>query len=497
MPNSDFAARGMASTALKAGKRGSSNNALWNPPVMPDTLRGNGIIPSGYDPNEHLAATMDKLVDGEYCTKRSIGRDQTDTYDQWCYEFTPENPEKTILLTSMIHGNEYTPFYWMWQFFDLIINGEDLPPQLEYLKRNVKFVTVPISNPWGFANQSRFNVNGVDCSRNFNYNWGVSTDEYPQGSAPFSEAEARNIRDLMAEIAPETVASLDFHTTLSEGSTHHIFYYPRWLKNDVSDYFALVDAMKEEGETTAYASVSLPTLTNWNIFNNGINGANPEFMNGLDGGTRSSEEMTRAMKFFGNFVLTAANKKYKAKASATNLPTIYDLKYDYRIDGDFPFATTSYTGQGTKSAFKMLIKSEGVLEADGYVIVNVTEPATVSIMPQLYQVGSPDFDFGKTKDDERNAIIMDLIPGQDFALPFQSSITCHKSNQLAADNTNLRTQEAVFQLRTKISNGSGSIKFIKGKVRFSPSTSGDRFQRIGLNPTRIEYPTGEETKYGF
>ena len=264
-------------------------NGLFKSPVMPDTLKGNGLVPNNYDPESQLAALMDPLVDGDYVTKRSIGKSQAtmadgtpvaagSIYDMWCYEFTPRNYEKTILLTCNLHGNEYTGFYWFTQFADLLVNQWQNHPHFAYLRKTVKLVTVPIVNPYGFANQSRYNVNGTDVSRNFDYNWGVSLDEYPQGAAPFVEQEAINIRDLMASIADECIASLDFHTTLSEGDTHHIIYFPRWLNNNVSPYLSIVDQMRKEGETTAFASVTLPTLTNWGIFKHGFVGANPGFV---------------------------------------------------------------------------------------------------------------------------------------------------------------------------------------------------------------------------
>ena len=122
-------------------------NGVFKSPIMPDTLRGNGKVPTSYDPDEQLAAMIDPLVDDDYVTKRSIGRDHSNTYDVWCYEFTPKNPEKTILLTSCLHGNEYTGFYWMAQFLDLLVNHWQEHPHFAYLRKTVKLVTVPIVNP--------------------------------------------------------------------------------------------------------------------------------------------------------------------------------------------------------------------------------------------------------------------------------------------------------------------------------------------------------------
>lgn len=475
-----------------------SLEAIWHPPVMPDTLRGNGLVPTSYDPDVQLAALVDPLVDGEYVTKRSIGMDQSGTFNQWCYEFTPEKPEKTILLTAMIHGNEYTVFYWMSQFLDMLVNHWDDHPQLAYLRKKVKLVTVPIANPWGHMNNSRYNVNGVDCSRNFSYNWGTSFDEYPQGAAPFSEAEAVNISKLMAEIAPETVASLDFHTTLSEGDTHHILYYPRFLNNGISDYLGLMDELQKPGETTAVASTSLPTLTNYAIYTHGFNGANPEFKNGLVGKTRDSAEMTRAMEFFSNFVFRAARLSTKNKGTTVDLNRLASIKFDHVAAGaPINFTTAAYTSQASKTAIKFRSKSEGIFEVEGHITLTATADCEIGILPQLYQVQSPDFGFGETTNDEFNAVIVTMKAGEEKIIPFQAEIICHKTNDLATNNTNKRTQEIVFQLRTKVSAGTGSIKYIKAKAKMTPNVSGDRFERYSLAPTVMLYPKTEGRSYDY
>lgn len=478
--------------------KGDKIESLWIPPTMPDTKRGNGIVPTSYDPDEQLAAMFDPLVDNDYVTKRKIGRDNSDTYDIWCYEFTPENPEKTILLTSLVHGNEYTSFYWLSQFCDLLVNHWEDYPQFRELRKTVRFVTVPIVNPWGHANQMRTNSSVVDISRNFAYNHGMVFDEYPQGLTAFSESEARAIRDLMAEIADECVASLDFHTTLSEGSTDLILYYPRFLKNNISRYIALVEEMKKAGaDTTALATTALPTLTNYGILKHGFNSANPEFFNGLRGATRGSEEMTRVMGFFSNFVFQAAKVKFKNAAESIDLPTVASIKYDHRVSGLLNFATTTYTTQGTKTAVKFKAKNEGVFKVSGQITVTVTADAEVSIIPHLYQVQSPDFGYTATLTDEYNAIIATMKAGEERTIPFSAEILCHKTNKVAIDNTNERPQEIVFQFRTKISAGSGAIKFIKAEATLLPTTSGDRYQRYTINPTTMKYPSGEGTGYEF
>ncbi|MFE3973192.1 MULTISPECIES: M14 family zinc carboxypeptidase [unclassified Peribacillus] len=497
-----------------------SLNAVWKSPEMPATLRG-VQVPSSYNPDVQLAALMDPLVDGEYVTKRSIGKSSSrpapattlpsEIFDVWCYEFTPKYPEKTILITALIHGNEYTAFYWATQFADLLVNHYKGDPHLEYLRRSVRIVMVPLVNPYGHLMQTRENINGVDCSRNFDYNWGVSTDEYNQGPAAWSENESKIIRDLMASLPDDTVASLDYHTTLSEGDTHYMLYYPRWMENDVQDYLALIDQIKKPGETTAFANVTLPTLTNWGVYNHGFNAANPEFKNRVDPArtTRDSQEMTRAMKFFGNMVMLAAKKPFRNKGTTISTDELMRVNYDYRTDGGLiPFSYNTdpgtglpiYTSQGAKTSVRFEAKSEGTWKAFGDVIVIADQDCEISIMSHLYQLGSPDFDFEKTKNDEKNSRILKVKAGEEKVFSIRSAILCHKTNILAANNTNtaMRAREVVWQLRTKIgTTGTANIKFVDMMLEFVPSTNGKRLTTYRTNPAKIDYPTGQETVYKY
>ena len=76
-----------------------------------------------------------------------------------------------MLLTSCIHGNEYSAFYANSRFLDLVVNKWHTDPHLAYIRKNVRIVCVPIVNPYGFANDNRENSNNVDLNRNFDYNW--------------------------------------------------------------------------------------------------------------------------------------------------------------------------------------------------------------------------------------------------------------------------------------------------------------------------------------
>lgn len=64
----------------------------------------------------------------------------------------------------------------------------------ENLYENYILDVIPVLNPWGVQNHSRYNGNDVDLNRNFDLNWNGSI--YPHsGSAPFSESESLAVKN--------------------------------------------------------------------------------------------------------------------------------------------------------------------------------------------------------------------------------------------------------------------------------------------------------------
>lgn len=102
---------------------------------------------------------------------------------------------RTALIVGEIHGDESA--------------GR---PIVRLLRRRpgpasgIELWTVPSINPDGHADDRRTNANGVDLNRNFSVNWDGSEPKgsgYYPGPKPFSEPEARALRDLIRRIDPD------------------------------------------------------------------------------------------------------------------------------------------------------------------------------------------------------------------------------------------------------------------------------------------------------
>ena len=141
------------------------------------------------------------------CTKKNLGKDQSGTYDIWCYDFIPYNAKKKILLSSGMHPYELPSSFGLARWVKDFMESSD--PVFSYMRENVAISIIPIVNPWGWnqtPDKKYGNVNGVNPNRNFN-NWDDAWSDYPsyspdpsapnynewdvKGDSPFSETETR------------------------------------------------------------------------------------------------------------------------------------------------------------------------------------------------------------------------------------------------------------------------------------------------------------------
>lgn len=166
-------------------------------------------------------------------TKTILGKDQSNTYNIYEYDFCPSTYNKTILLSSGMHPYELPATFGLAHFVKHLMDSTVTHNGFKYLRENVRIKIIPVVNPWGF-NQSpkRYgNVNGVNINRNFDYNGAWSS--YPtqtdnewnyKGTAPFGEAETKILRDWF--LANSNAALyIDCHTGLKLGPYDNFLYY--------------------------------------------------------------------------------------------------------------------------------------------------------------------------------------------------------------------------------------------------------------------------------
>lgn len=184
--------------------------------------------------------------DGYTVVKTELGKDQSNTYPIYEYEFKPKNYTRTILLSSGMHTYELPAHFGCGWLIKSIMEKHNSNLMLKYLYENVRIKIIPIINPWGWNQNPKTygNSNGVNPNRNFDYNdengnsvW----EQFPvysgtkgdsnynewnvKGSAPFSEAEARILRDWALKNKDIAEFWIDCHTGLGLGPWDNFIYY--------------------------------------------------------------------------------------------------------------------------------------------------------------------------------------------------------------------------------------------------------------------------------
>lgn len=149
-----------------------------------------------------------------------------------------EEDEIVCFFCGTHHGNEKisaeVPMYFLGYIFD----NYGTNPDVTYWVENREIWVIPVVNPDGYANNSRYNANSVDINRNYSFHWGESASHY--GPFPFSEVESQAIRDL--NLAHHFTTSHSYHSYGEE-----ILYPFAWAANhpspDNSFYVEMAGAM--------------------------------------------------------------------------------------------------------------------------------------------------------------------------------------------------------------------------------------------------------------
>jgi hypothetical protein len=133
---------------------------------------------------------------------------------------TPENYNKTILLTFAMHGFEDA---WSNDGGSLVVIANDIIKEFSSKPESLnktKLIIIPCVNPdgtwYGLSGDGfgRCNAQGIDINRDFDYYWKPCYEtKYRTGEAPFSTPEARMLRNVVMQEKPDIV--IDFHGWLN------------------------------------------------------------------------------------------------------------------------------------------------------------------------------------------------------------------------------------------------------------------------------------------
>ncbi|WP_310877179.1 M14 family metallopeptidase [Priestia megaterium] len=458
---------------------GADNGMFWIPPTQPSMNWGSNGVPSTKDPELFLNAFYEplRLAEPSYVTRTSVGKDQSNTYNVYRYEFTPKNYSKTIILSASTHGNEYTASFALTRFLVHLVNDWKNYPQLAYIRKNVRLIVCPMVNPWGFANDKRQNYNLVDLNRNTDYFWDkVTSSDFQvggtnyKGTAPFSEVESKYYKQ-MIETYSEALAAIDFHNIVSV-KAERIVYTSRYISQFRHIFNDTIDSMYKTGDKIVNGTSAVPTFHCWTAFNYGMTTANPEWYDGsYSSEKRGSAEMTEILKYFGNIIIKACSLQSKAKVLDTNSPFTKLLMYDKTASTATPItvSSTSYSNFN-HTTIDMNIRRHGIMRASGYIKFTLSASATVGINPVLYQNYHPEMNWTNTKDANYNEIVQTL-PAGTYVFPIQSRFNVFPTNYSEPTGTQ-RTELMKFRLRGKSTAGTLTLESFRVYLDYQPTDMG-------------------------
>jgi len=114
------------------------------------------------------------------------------------YTVLGKGPDVTFILAA-IHGDEKAGI-------PLVRRLESYLQQHPQLLERRKVVLLPIANPDGVANNSRYNARGIDLNRNFPAFNRINSNRF--GLTPLSEPETHSIWRLIRQYAPDRIVSI-------------------------------------------------------------------------------------------------------------------------------------------------------------------------------------------------------------------------------------------------------------------------------------------------
>jgi len=121
------------------------------------------------------------------------------------YGNNPPIKKPKYLVLSGIHGSERKAVFSTYRFVRDILSGRNVP---QSFREGVIISVMPVGTPSAFDAFDRYNTNGVNINRNFDWNW--KTDGDSTGSSAASENETQAIQNWLSANS-DAELFLDFH----------------------------------------------------------------------------------------------------------------------------------------------------------------------------------------------------------------------------------------------------------------------------------------------
>lgn len=470
----------------------------YYPTTIEDCQLGNNGIPAEFNAENYekfLDWKLNKLVDEfpDLVKKNIEGYDQSGLYPIYKYTIEPKEYDRTLLVLSQVHGNEYTSFFSISQIMDRICRDED--NNMLFMREKVKLVVLPIVNPWGFIHGNRRNSRGVDLNRNSSYRWEeylVSTslpgEKYYKGETPFSENESLIVKGVVEDLLNDKlVGVVDMHT-LTTIQAEKIVYYPRFAKSIANKYHKIFEIMKTgtTNDRRILATSTVPSMANWMAHQYKILTCNPEWNNSCydDNAKRTSFNMTKHVEFMSNIILVMAKENQKAqtdiiapftKAIVWNCKSytneVEDTERNSILGHRILNSDTNTPNSFETTKYEFNVNNEGLAILDGTVTIHAVADCDVTICPLLYQQYAPESNYSTQNASDRYWQTVSMKANTYMVIPIFSTVQVYHTNHNDSDSRRSSFVHMRIKADTSVTN-SAYITDVKMRCTFIPTTLG-------------------------
>jgi len=411
-----------------------------------------------------------RLQDTNYIKRVDKGL-ASDGVNHWYrYEFTPPNYEKTMILLAGIHGAERVGIYTLYRFMYHVVNDWKQYSQLSYLRHKVRLIVIPSANPYAQDKLIRYNANGVDLNRNFDYRWSQSTDPY-KGSAPFSEVESQYIKDTLEQYSDATTY-LDLHNFgVGDSTFDFIVYTPKLETFPREVYRKVIQRYSTNSTSLKWDQTDNPSAFNYAANRFGMIASNPEFQPGKYGDSHGSEDMTNALRWFGNIILQHARFEGNAKVETAVEPFTIRTIFNRSGSTDIVIPVTDVYSEIEDFQLSFNVPTSGIVTLHGEVVIFGTlNPTTQTFfVPKLGQTGT------KFLPDTVQNTYWEVYTegGERQTIPFSAEIPV-----VPSDNGNPVVMGMYAKRTTDLENNPGEIKIYRYRATatFIPADKSERLQ---------------------
>lgn len=386
--------------------------------------------------NEKYEAYLDHILNvlkidfPEYVTAKKIGVDESGEFPIYAYTFEPLDYEKTIFITATLRGGSDVTLVSLSFFLDELCRNFKEDRTLSYIRSKVKLVVVPVANPYGFVNGTRFNANGVDLQRNFPYKWFECSSDV-KGERPSDQSEIMALSMLIYEFYKDKFcAALDLNETNSLHSGKMMFY-PRFKSSCIS---AISDALErynyehDEDDTfnkTVFAASVNPTVSNFLAEFFGVNSCTVAWPTELYADNDYNDSVTKYAELIGNLLYTLAkNSTYTIKKQ--KLPFI--KHFSWRSSGNEEiYEIKTQKEKVPITSFELDVEKPCCMSLTGYVIVIADSYCNVKLNPVLWQEDAPEQGYDERLAMDSFSIELPLSPGV-CVLPLETVLQAYCSD---------------------------------------------------------------------